>query len=358
MKRKLLLILATVTLVAVACAAGCKSNTTAAHTVHKGGTATCTQKAVCSECGKEYGELDPTNHASTEFAYVTNGNGTHKKTNACCGATVEASVDCSGGTATCSDKAKCAVCNGEYGELAPGNHTYTEVDEKVNYYGAGVKAHYACKCGKKFLKNGDTYTEVSDANLATAQRKLQDYVIDRAVMSDVAENDYIAEIIHLETASDPTSNKIKVFDQNTPNYVKTTDKDGNEIVALYFTKETAITSAEDSSKNYGNSEFRIAYTGKITKISFDYRLVDFNNEKCLTLDKTDKGYGMKSFLEYKHSGTYENMTKTRGYGDTFFNADGEWHHVEFACEQTDMKAILFKIYHFQGEFMVTNVIIE
>lgn len=29
---------------------------------HEGGKATCTQKAVCSSCGKEYGKLDPNNH--------------------------------------------------------------------------------------------------------------------------------------------------------------------------------------------------------------------------------------------------------------------------------------------------------
>lgn len=33
-----------------------------AHTVHTGGTATCISHAVCSECGAEYGELDPSNH--------------------------------------------------------------------------------------------------------------------------------------------------------------------------------------------------------------------------------------------------------------------------------------------------------
>ena len=29
---------------------------------HTGGTATCTEKAVCEVCGKAYGELDPNNH--------------------------------------------------------------------------------------------------------------------------------------------------------------------------------------------------------------------------------------------------------------------------------------------------------
>ena len=34
---------------------------------HKGGEATCISKAVCEVCGKEYGELDPTNHKHTEI---------------------------------------------------------------------------------------------------------------------------------------------------------------------------------------------------------------------------------------------------------------------------------------------------
>ena len=34
---------------------------------HEGGEATCSDKAVCSVCGTEYGELDPDNHVNTEI---------------------------------------------------------------------------------------------------------------------------------------------------------------------------------------------------------------------------------------------------------------------------------------------------
>jgi hypothetical protein len=37
---------------------------------HIGGTATCTKKAVCSRCGKEYGEIDANNHIKTELQSV------------------------------------------------------------------------------------------------------------------------------------------------------------------------------------------------------------------------------------------------------------------------------------------------
>ncbi|MBR5223439.1 MAG: InlB B-repeat-containing protein [Clostridia bacterium] len=66
--------------------AGAKAN-------HTGGTATCSNKAVCSEanCAQAYGELDAANHESTEFTYVENAGGeTHTKKNACCGAVVAA----------------------------------------------------------------------------------------------------------------------------------------------------------------------------------------------------------------------------------------------------------------------------
>ena len=56
---------------------------------HTGGTATCSNKAVCSEanCAQAYGEVDATNHESTEFTYIENADGTtHTKKNACCGA--------------------------------------------------------------------------------------------------------------------------------------------------------------------------------------------------------------------------------------------------------------------------------
>ena len=61
---------------------------------HTGGTATCKDKAKCATCGQEYGEL-----------------GEH-----------------TGGTATCKDKAVCTVCNQAYGELST-THVPAEDDK-------------------------------------------------------------------------------------------------------------------------------------------------------------------------------------------------------------------------------------
>ena len=83
---------------------------------HKGGTATCTDKAKCEVCGEAYGELNADKH--TKEAKWTIGADKHSKVYECCGKAVVAEEAHKGGTATCEHKAKCEVCNAEYGALA------------------------------------------------------------------------------------------------------------------------------------------------------------------------------------------------------------------------------------------------
>ena len=86
---------------------------------HTGGTETptCTTGKICRLCWSEYGILG---HAWGEWSSA--GNGTHIRscTRSNCDAVDTAS--CTGGTATCSAKAVCKVCGGEYGEKDPNNH--------------------------------------------------------------------------------------------------------------------------------------------------------------------------------------------------------------------------------------------
>ena len=137
-----------------------------------GGTATCTARAVCTVCGGEYGELlahdftaeiaeakylksgatctekavyykscaacglssagtasEATFEAGNVLghdwgAWTSNGNDTHTRVCKRDGSHTETD-SCSGGTATCTAKAVCTVCGGEYGALAPNNHTGT-----------------------------------------------------------------------------------------------------------------------------------------------------------------------------------------------------------------------------------------
>ena len=80
-----------------------------------GGYAACDSLGMCSICGGSYygghswGEWKP------------NGNGTHIRS--CMNYCSEVdTASCTGGTATCTTKAVCEVCGGEYGEKKPNNH--------------------------------------------------------------------------------------------------------------------------------------------------------------------------------------------------------------------------------------------
>ena len=116
MKKILIIMLSITMLFATSALVACKVEDSGSH-VHKGGVATCNEKAKCDECGEEYGEFNPENHTSTELVYVSNGNGTHKIVHKCCNAVTQAEEICAGGEATCEEKAKCEKCGGEYGEL-------------------------------------------------------------------------------------------------------------------------------------------------------------------------------------------------------------------------------------------------
>lgn len=85
---------------------------------HTGGTETptCTTGKTCALCGAEYGILG---HEWGEWSSAGNGTHTRSCTNYC--SEVD-TASCFGGTATCSAKAVCKVCGGEYGEKDPNNH--------------------------------------------------------------------------------------------------------------------------------------------------------------------------------------------------------------------------------------------
>ena len=80
---------------------------------HSGGTASCTKKAECSVCGQEYGGLKAHDFENGPYQYDGQQ---HWKKCADCDAT-NTKVDHSGGTASCTEKAKCEVCGQEYGGL-------------------------------------------------------------------------------------------------------------------------------------------------------------------------------------------------------------------------------------------------
>jgi len=105
--------------------------------IHKGGEATCTQKAVCDTCNSEYGEINADNHTGTEKWTQTAT--THEKKYDCCGKVTIAQENhnwkdgacetcgyvCvhSGGEATCTKGAVCETCGKEYTDKDMANHS-------------------------------------------------------------------------------------------------------------------------------------------------------------------------------------------------------------------------------------------
>ena len=143
----------------------------AAHT-HTGGTATCTNRAVCETCGREYGELNPANHSGTLGDWQTSDT-EHWQVYSCCKVEANRAAH-SGGTADCQHKAVCTTCGGKYGDVDPTNHTGTQGEWKSDgdkhwkeYSCCGVKvaegthAFTAEKAEENYLKSEATCTEAA-----------------------------------------------------------------------------------------------------------------------------------------------------------------------------------------------------
>ena len=130
---------------------------------HEGGTATCSEKAVCTLCGHAYGDKDAGNHVGgtevknarkascTEDGYTGD---TYCKT---CGdkvqsGTVLKATGHTGGTATCSEKAVCTLCGHAYGDKDAANHDLKHAAAKGSgFYAEGNIEYWQCRdCGKYF----------------------------------------------------------------------------------------------------------------------------------------------------------------------------------------------------------------
>lgn len=107
--------------------------------------ATCTDRAVCADCGWKYGEIDPNNHTSEEFTYenLADDSAKHIKTRTCCGE--EMLEEHTGGNATCSSLAKCQFCSAEYGVLDPDDHE-GEIAYTPDINNGGIHSAHCASC--------------------------------------------------------------------------------------------------------------------------------------------------------------------------------------------------------------------
>ncbi len=171
----------------------------AAH-VHTGGTAYCNKKAVCTTCGKGYGNLDPTNHSAPKPNEWQGDDKEHWQVYSCCNAIINKAAHV-GGKATCKDRAVCTTCGAAYGGL--GAHSFTEKVAEQYLKSAATctaKAVYYKSCtfcgekGTETFETGNvldhdwdepsyTWTAVTDGYMCVASGKCKNCDAD---VSDIA----------------------------------------------------------------------------------------------------------------------------------------------------------------------------
>ena len=142
------------------------------------------QRIIVTDKAGNTAEMTVTvNDGHTYGEWVSNGDGTHTRKCTVDGCTGSETKDCSGGTATCKDKAKCAVCGKTYGELDAKNHADLKhvpakaatrtAEGNIEYWHCdGCNKYYSDKGGTKEIKKADTVTAKLKGGSTTA--KLED----------------------------------------------------------------------------------------------------------------------------------------------------------------------------------------
>ena len=171
------------------------------------------------------------------------------------------------------------------------------------------------------------------------------------------------------------TNKIKQWDQSdahnvhtgTPEYVKVI-RDNRLVEALYFSKTTPWLG--DEGEQF--SEYRLAVNGEqagpaVTSFSFWYLAkgtVDENkgtgNGGYTFKDLEGKEFVADAYVQIKtpsnHPLAGDNYPELSG---TDFQLDGEWHYRTITFEEPIVIIdILFNLYHFQGEFLISDLVIN
>ena len=131
------------------------------------------QRIIVTDKAGNTAEMTVTvNDGHTFGEWTSNGDGTHTRKCTVDGCTGSETKDCSGGTATCKDKAKCAVCGKTYGELDAKNHANLKhIDAKAaTKTSEGNIEYWYCSGCKKYYKDAKATQEIKQADTVTAKR--------------------------------------------------------------------------------------------------------------------------------------------------------------------------------------------
>ena len=133
------------------------------------------QRIVVTDKAGNTAEMTVTvNDGHTYGEWTSNGDGTHTRRCTVDGCTGSETKDCSGGTATCTEKAKCSACGAEYGDLNPAHHANlvnvpakaatTSAEGNIEYWHCGG-------CGK-YYKDAAAQDEIKQEDTVIAKRRV------------------------------------------------------------------------------------------------------------------------------------------------------------------------------------------
>ena len=133
------------------------------------------QRIVVTDKAGNTAEMTVTvNDGHTYGDWVSNGDGTHTRRCTVDGCTGSETKDCSGGTATCTEKAKCSACGAGYGDLNPAHHANlvnvpakaatTSAEGNIEYWHCGG-------CGK-YYKDAAAQDEITQKDTVIAKRRV------------------------------------------------------------------------------------------------------------------------------------------------------------------------------------------
>ena len=132
------------------------------------------QKIIVADKAGNTTEMTVTvNNGHTYGEWASNGDGTHTRKCTVDGCAGSETKDCSGGKATCRDKAKCAVCGKTYGELDAKNHAdLKHIPAKAaTWVAEGNIEYWYCEGCGRYFSDRDGTKEIRRADTVTAKRK-------------------------------------------------------------------------------------------------------------------------------------------------------------------------------------------
>ena len=132
------------------------------------------QKIIAADKAGNIAEMTVTVHDGHTFGdWKADGDGTHSRECTVDGCKGVETMACSGGNATCTEKAVCKVCGKAYGELDPNNHAdLMHIDSKAATEDAeGNIEYWHCGGCDKYYSDKDGINEIKKADTVTARIK-------------------------------------------------------------------------------------------------------------------------------------------------------------------------------------------